>query len=280
MITSSRFQKKFKRHMPAIFPLLAAFVLLLSLNFTKNASSPEQCRLMVICKADRIAALLENSVRKIEKNDLVLYEDLIAEYDSARTCYASVEFFVEYYSPFDAHNFINPENISGNEGAGFRSIYLQLQSRNANVNKLLKDYRLLSAKFRDLERAYGEMEIKQPQLLAALNLQLQQMRRSSIFNDKRVDKMEQELCMSSLRGISEAMNYLAADTYYSLLLEESHNTLKECMNKASTLNGRTTDAAYFCSEIIDPVIEQMTQTIAPVPPGKESNVKYLLSQTR
>jgi hypothetical protein len=86
--------------------------------------------------------------------------------------------------------------------------------------------------------------------------------------------------MNSLIGISEGMNYLTNDAYYSLLLEESNKTLRECMNKVLMLEGRTTGAAYFCSEIIDPVIEQMAQTIPPENPDKSESVKYLLSQAR
>jgi hypothetical protein len=249
--------------MPAIFPLLTALILLLILSFNKEASPVDSCRLMAISKVGRIAALLESSIQRIEKNDRLLYKELLPEYDSAMSCYASIEFFVEYYSAFDAANYINPGNISDPGMAGFRCIQAQLQSRSANINKLLKDYRLLNARFRDLQRTYDEIEINQPQMLAALNLQLQRMRRFEISGDGKVDNAEQKLYMSALSGISEVMNYLASDAYYSLLLEESNTRLKECINKIARLKGMTVSASYFYSEMIDPVIEQMAHMETP-----------------
>src|ERR1700741_2136196 len=92
--------------------LLVLFVLSLTLmvSFSGNSSSasPEDlCRKFVLTNIDKIISDLKEAQEISQIDVKKKKKQLIKLYNKSRKHYKEIEFFIEYYSPFDAKYYIN-----------------------------------------------------------------------------------------------------------------------------------------------------------------------------
>jgi cytochrome c peroxidase len=166
---------------------VAASLIVSALAFTTLNSPKTQgefCRLMVLENINKIEQELSASLQLIKNKGVEVpsTEQLKQHYRIARKSYKEIEFFIEYYSPFEAKFYINGPLVPKLEleissvpfePQGFQVIEEVLFDKNkTDVNSLKKEYSLLIEKLAFLKQHYSTINIEPNKLNEALKLQL------------------------------------------------------------------------------------------------------------
>ena len=171
-----------------LFPLLLfSFIFLITFSFTQQNSSnnPEEfCRKIVLNNLDAIIKNVNESKQILESSAGVhqKIKKLKTCYHAARKNYKEIEFFIEYYSPFEAKFFINGPLVPkiemelGNKPfnpQGFQVIEENLfNASKTDFNNLKNEYALLAQKLNSLRQYYSAIVIEPDKIHEALQLQM------------------------------------------------------------------------------------------------------------
>jgi cytochrome c peroxidase len=170
----------------AIFPcILLCFFLIFAFTKKDPSITPEEfCRKLVIQNINGIIGELDAS-KKLLANGKPIHKtvkQLIARYHAARKYYKEIEFFIEYYSAFDAKFYINGPLVPKIEMEissvpidphGFQVLEENLfDAKKTNAAVLQNEYTLLLTKFSTLKEFYTTIHLERNKLEEALKLQL------------------------------------------------------------------------------------------------------------
>ncbi len=199
---------------------ISAFVLLLTsfLNTDTEKEVEKNCRKFVLTNISRVQEQIKAS-SAISTSTLGTQEKLKilkAQYRLARKYYKEIEFFVEYYSAYDAKYFINGPLVSKFEleyrgpviePHGFQVIEENLfDASKTDFEILKKEYSLLDAKFFYLENYYTTLPIEYPNLTEALRLQMIRIMCLTLNGyDCTINKEALTECASSIDGLGAVM---------------------------------------------------------------------------
>ena len=251
---------KVKRYRNFIFTVLVALVLSpFIISFTKQNSSPnaeEFCRLLVIKNLSAIISELEASsnVLKTEKSKAKKRKSLIDHYHTSRKYYKEIEFFSEYYSPFDSKFYINgplvPKiemEISGKPfpPQGFQVIEENLFDSGETDFKILeKEYALLTEKLKFLKEYYSTLRIENSKVQDAVKLQVIRIMCLTLNGyDCTINKESIIECSYALAGIQKIVS-----TYEGISdskNKELFSNLKQSLNASRKVLVRHKDSDSF-----------------------------------
>jgi cytochrome c peroxidase len=166
------------------FLLLLSLSITLMVSFSGNGSStsPEElCRNLVLTNIDKIIDGLEDTKEYSSTSKKNKLQNLIAQYHEIRKYYKEIEFFIEYYSVFDAKYYINGPLVPKHEielgptifePQGFQVIEECLFDTSKTDYKIIeKQAELLLNKFTSLKEYYSTITIELPNLTEALRLE-------------------------------------------------------------------------------------------------------------
>ena len=164
--------------------LAAGLLFFLSFSLKNSPRIPgEFCREMVLEKMGKMMAELSASLAIADQSDVPGTKNKLKEhYHSARRYYKQIEFFIEYYSPFEAKFFINGPLVPKVEmeissipfePQGFQVIEEQLFGpEQPDHARLKKEYALLLDKLDILKQHYASIGIEDNKLNEALKLEV------------------------------------------------------------------------------------------------------------
>lgn len=208
---------KFELVRKQLFMLLLFLVsLTMTVSFSGNSSSsPEElCRNFVLKNIDVIL----NSLKESQKpNYLINTGELIKQYHKARKSYKHIEFFIEYYSAFDAKYYINGPLVPKNEleygnqvfePMGFQVIeQILFETKKKDTSALRTQYDILIDKFTKLRTHYSTLIIERSNLTEAIRLELIRIMCLTLNGyDSTINKEISEECSYSLEGIQTLMS--------------------------------------------------------------------------
>ncbi|MDP1801788.1 MAG: cytochrome c peroxidase [Bacteroidota bacterium] len=257
----------------------------------KERSPEEFCREMVLKNITKIISSLktsENSINiKAEHADSLL----ILEYRRARKYYKEIEFFIEYYSAFDAKYFINGPLVPKNEiefgpivyePQGFQVIEDQLFSKDKfNSEELLKQYKLLSQKFDSLFEYYSTVTLEQANLNEALQLEVIRIMCLTLNGyDCTINKESLTECASSVSGIVKVLgaykNVPADSKVYKKAKDDLNNCIKQLLKDTDS---DKFDRLFFITRHLNPAYKNLTAFLVSMNvPSSQVNYAVKLKQ--
>lgn len=215
--------QKVKTYRNFIFTVLVTLVLSpFIISFTKQNSSPdaeEFCRILVLKNLSVIVSELETSsnILKTNQSQAKKIKELISHYHAARKYYKEIEFFTEYYSPFDSKFYINGPLVPKIEmeisaepfpPKGFQVIEENLFDRDKTDFKILEiEYALLTEKLKFLKEYYSTIRIESSKIQDALKLQVIRIMCLSLNGyDCTINKESISECSYALAGIQKIVS--------------------------------------------------------------------------
>lgn len=194
-------------------------------SFSGNSSSitPEElCRNLVLSHLEKIIDVLEDSKEECASLKKIKDKTLIQQYNEARQYYKEIEFFIEYYSTFDAKYYINGPLVLKNEieygpiifePAGFQVIEENLfDSKKTDFKTLQKQYDLLLDKLGKLKEYYSTITIEKPNVTEALRLQVIRIMCLTLNGyDCTINKLAIKECVYSINGLKTILSYYKTD---------------------------------------------------------------------
>jgi cytochrome c peroxidase len=232
---------RLKRAVTVCFVGTFSFFLFSFLKPDPTKEVENNCRKMVLDNIAQIkkhittsAAILTSALSREEK-----IRSLKNEYSIARKFYKEIEFFVEYYSSYDAKYFLNGPLVPKYEleyrgpvmpPHGFQVIEEALfDPDKTDMNVLKEEYELLDAKFFYLQNFYETLLIEETQLTEALRLQLIRIMCLTLNGyDCTINKATLSECASSIDGSVKAMNLFKVTAKENVKLNELITQLKLC----------------------------------------------------
>ncbi|WP_317898966.1 cytochrome-c peroxidase [Aurantibacillus circumpalustris] len=174
---------KIIRAAAALFLIIVALPLLVAFKQQNSSKSLEEfCRTKVSGSINEILIQLKSAKTILETSKSIKSTKLVKSYSKARKAYKEIEFFIEYYSAFDAKFFINGPLVPKIEleissepfpPRGFQVIEEILFSDDKiDSEGLTKEYDLLIQKFEFLKEHYSTINIEENKLHDALQLQI------------------------------------------------------------------------------------------------------------
>jgi cytochrome c peroxidase len=214
------------------------------ISFKKNSStdpSIDYCRKLVLNNSEKIITSLNGSVALLEKskNQKKVHSQLISQYRIARKLYKEIEFFIEYYSTFEAKYFINGPLIPKNEiefgpkiyqPQGFQVIEDFLFTKNKfNSEALIKQYKLLIQKFENLKEYYQTITIELSNLNEALQLEIVRVMCLTLNGyDCTINKEGLSECACSISGLIKILEVYETTTESKEYSNEAIKSLNSC----------------------------------------------------
>lgn len=194
-------------------------------SFSGNGSStsPEElCRKFVLNGMDKIISHLEEAREinqlKVKKRK----KSLIKLYNKARKHYKEIEFFIEYYSSFDAKYYINGPLVPKNEieygptifePMGFQVLEENLFSKETDFAEVNKQYEILIDKLTKLRDYYSTITIEKPNLTEALRLQVIRIMCLTLNGyDCTINKETTKECIYALNSLNTVLTYYSSDS--------------------------------------------------------------------
>lgn len=179
----------------------------------------ESCRLLVSRNISEIISSLEESVLVTTSNSgkKKKIKKLINLFHTAREKYKEIEFFIEYYSPFESKFFINGPLVPKIEleissipfpPQGFQVIEEALFDEEKNNLELLqKEYGLLISKFKFLQEYYTTLSMEESKIKDALKLQLIRIMTLTLNGyDCTINKEATTECSFAIHGIEKMLS--------------------------------------------------------------------------
>ncbi|PBQ31866.1 cytochrome-c peroxidase [Sphingobacteriaceae bacterium] len=238
---------KVKSYRRFIFTCLVILVLSpFIISFTKqnsSANTEEFCRVLVLKNLSGIISELGASadVLRTEQSKSKRSKKLIGHYHAARSYYKQIEFFTEYYSPFDSKFYINgplvPKiemEISGKPfpPQGFQVIEENLfDAGKTDFEVLEREYSLLIAKLSVLKEYYSTIRIERPKIQDALKLQVIRIMCLTMNGyDCTINKESNVECSYALDGIEKIISTYSetSDSETKKLFSKLKHTLGSC----------------------------------------------------
>lgn len=228
----------FKRIIFAAFLLLLVFPLMFSFKQQNSSTYTEEfCRILVSRNISEIIKNLEESteILKSGKSQEKKMAALIKHYRYARKYYKEIEFFTEYYSPFDSKFYINGPLVPKIEmeissqpfpPQGFQVIEETLfDPDKLDFSILRKEYGLLISKLSFLKEHYSTINIEKNKIQDALKLQIIRIMCLTLNGyDCTVNKESITECAYALGGLEKILiTYKESadpkqDEFYSVLI--------------------------------------------------------------
>jgi cytochrome c peroxidase len=253
------------------FAILSFCILILIASFSDkelNTTPEELCRTSVLYNITEIITSLEKSKQLLSaknrssKNN----NDLILEYTAARKYYKEIEFFVEYYSPFDSKYYINGPLVPKNdiefgpqifEPMGFQVIEENLFIKSkTNIEVLNTQYQLLITKFKELKDYYTSITIDKANLEEALRLQLIRTMCLTLNGyDCTINKATLKECTYSFNGLINVFNNFSntATEQEKELLSKVQNNFTFTLNYLrKNTNSDNFNRLHFTTKYLNP----------------------------
>jgi cytochrome c peroxidase len=258
--------KIFKRN---LVPLFLLFLLFLFSFSSSKTTTEEECRKLVIENLNEIIQSLNQS-KKIVTSKLSVNKKLnrlITHYHAARRRYKEIEFFVEYYSPFEAKFFINGPLVPKIEleissiafnPQGFQVLEENLFDRKKTDFVVLeKEYAHLILKLSFLKDYYLTISLEQSKVEDALKLQFIRMMCLTLNGyDCTVNKESILETAYSIEGIEKIIrNYKGLcisqgqQTNYKELITSLNNCRKRLLKN---IDSDSFDRLWFNTEFLNP----------------------------
>jgi cytochrome c peroxidase len=207
----------------SIILLVFAVIFLLpgfGLKTTVAPSVTGKTRVFVMDNIERVIGELKASQEIIVSGSVSAFrsKELIERYRLARKYYKQIEFFLEYYSPFESKYFINGPLVQKVEmeissepfpPRGFQVIEESLYDNTATNPTMLKnEYDLLITKFEFLKTHYATIVIEREKIFEALKLELIRIMCLTLNGyDCTINKEAVVEAEYSLRGIEAILNF-------------------------------------------------------------------------
>lgn len=255
--------------------IVFACSLALLVSFSGKNSSlgiEEFCRKYVLKNMEEVIKHLEASDKLISEgsNSTKKIKQLIAGYQNARKYYKEIEFFIEYYSAFDAKYYINGPLVTKFEieyapqvfsPHGFQVIEELLFGESKFDSVALKnEHRLLLSKFSTLKEYYATIIISESNLTEALKLEL--IRIMSLTLNGYDCTINKENILETQYAINGIINILS--TYKNSAPENNYvplmNSLKNCIKTLKkNPNSDSFNRLSFITKDINPAYKLMIQ---------------------
>jgi cytochrome c peroxidase len=267
-----RLHKKVKCPFLAI---LLSVTLLITVSFSNKApsSTEELCRENILDHVTTISRDLEMSLQTLSqiKNTKKKRKKLIEHYHSARRSYKQIEFFIEYYSAFDAKYYINGPLVPKYEiefgpqifePMGFQVIEEILFSNSEiNFSNLEKQYQHLLQKFIRIKDYYTNITIEQNKITEALRIEIIRVMCLNLNGyDCTINKEALTECAHALNGISTITSLFASNTSLKLSNEYINlsNSLKSCTNYLQKNNDSDKfNRLLFITDFLNPLYNNL-----------------------
>lgn len=250
--------------------LLIGIPFVVSFKQYVNLASPEEhCRNMVLENTSKIISSLHASENIINTKNSNAGSLLILEYRQARRYYKEIEFFIEYYSAFDAKYFINGPLIPKKEfelpqvfePQGFQVIEDLLYTKNKfDSNKLLKQYTLLIQKFETLKEYYSTITIEKANLNESLQLEIIRIMCLTLNGyDCTINKENLTECASSASGIIKILEAYKNTGVNTALFKKVKSNLNACIKQLlKNTDSYKFDRLYFITRNLNPAYKDLT----------------------
>lgn len=228
--------------------LIIAFISFILLAFNKkNKNSVEQCKMYIEHEADSLIFFFGRSLVLIDSLEgTAALERLKDLYFKQRKHYKHIECFVEYYSPHDAKYFINGPLVKKSELEYGKKVYdprgfqviesLLFAEGTIDCKSIRQEYIFLTEAFRSLKNRMASLNLDEGRIMDMVQFQLYRIACLNLNGyDATVLKNNPQEAAWALEGCRSL----------SLLLIESHGSLKLLYEKAITTAAETNDNITF-----------------------------------
>lgn len=260
-----------------IFLILLILIVPATLSFKHaSSSSPveEFCRLQVSDNISNIITDLQ-SCKKVLSSGLAKEkktDQLIKLYRHARSSYKEIEFFIEYYSPFDSKFYINGPLVPKIEmeissqpfpPQGFQAIEEALfDPDKTDLEVLAKEYDLLLTKFTFLKNYYSTLRIEQSKIQDALKLQVIRIMCLTLNGyDCTINKESITECAYAIHGMQKILasyKRTISTKEQSFLLNDLFHALKAARKKLlKNTDSDSFDRLAFITEHMNPLYKKL-----------------------
>jgi cytochrome c peroxidase len=257
----------------AFFVVCVTPVVLSFKKIDKQQEPTEFCRKVVLQNTDKIIASLQNSLKVLEDQNLLKIPapKLISEYRIARKYYKEIEFFIEYYSAFDAKYFINGPLVPKNEiefgptiyePTGFQVIEDQLFTKEKfKTEEILDQYKFLIKKFQSLKEYYSTITIELPNLNEALQLEVIRIMCLTLNGyDCTINKESLTECSYSINGILTILGSYENIHNSKKQIKETKKWLSKCAKQLlKDPDSDKFDRLYFITRYLNPTYKDLTE---------------------
>lgn len=254
--------------------LLSIAVIPFVLSFHSNSGEQaltETCRLYITGHLSDINLSLDRSARILqETNPSEKKRQLISEYRKQRKAYKEIEFFIEYYSAFDAKFFINGPLIPKSdieygarvyEPQGFQVMEdLLFSEGHFNAQELQIQIRLLKEKLSELRIYYSTITIDAANIREALQLQMIRISCLTLNGyDCTINKESLPENAASLDGIHSAMKFFRSISGSTPSYKRACKDLSVCRKKLlAKKNSDSFDRLGFLSSYLNPAYTSLS----------------------
>jgi cytochrome c peroxidase len=269
-------QKSGRRIILLIVLLLFALPIFFCFKQQNSSNHMEEfCRVYVVKNITEIISQLKASKAVLESDKNKKVKILTKHYSEARKFYKEIEFFIEFYSGFDAKFYINGPLVPKIEleissepfqPQGFQVIEeILFDPTKLDFNLLAKEYDLLLSKFEFLKEYYATINIEQNKLHDALKLEVIRIMCLTLNGyDCTINKESTIECSHALKGFEVILNEYRKN---DLLTEEQKNLLNSSLRliKSSQKelkkhrNSDTFNRLDFMTEFLNPLYGKLQE---------------------
>lgn len=277
--------RNIKKFFIALIAFGFLFLIIVSFSGTGSSDSPEElCRKFVLNNIDQVIGQLETSKKSKVRANINQHQQL---YRKARKSYKEIEFFIEYYSFFDAKYYINGPLVLKNEieygptifePAGFQVIEENLFADEKTDSTILnKQYNLLIDKFSELKKYYSTVIIEKPNLAEALRLEVIRVMCLTLNGyDCTINKENTIEAAHALNGVGKALGFLKTNSPGAIpvYFKTANEALVKCVNNLrSCTNSDNFNRLKFIVRYCNPFYNKLCGCIESMNPGS-SLVNY------
>ncbi len=265
----------------------ASLPLLVSFSGNGSSASPEElCRKLVLTNIEKIIDELEDAQKLSGLSAKKKQKKLIKLYNKSRKHYKEIEFFIEYYSTFDAKYYINGPLVPKSEiefgptvfePMGFQVLEENLFSKAPDFKIIDKQYEILSDKFAKLRDYYSTITIDRSNLTEALRLQVIRVMCLTLNGyDCTVNKETTKECVYVLNSLNIVLSYYNLETN-STPFAEMNSLIKrsiELLNKNP--DSDKFDRLNFTANYLQPLYLSVCNCVEELNAGR-SQVNYAVN---
>lgn len=239
----------------------------------EEISIEESCRLYILEHISEIIKDLDQSIKIV---DLPLTQSdklrqLTEKYHHSRKHYKKIEFFAEYYSPFEMKYFVNGPlvkkfdiEVSSQiyEPQGFQVIEeILFTEGEKDLEKLKKQYTLLQSKLEELKIYYSIITLETNKITESLKLEVIRIMCLTMNGyDCTINKETITETIYSLKGINHILTLIQHKQPPNAAITNAYTKvdlkIKQCISKlSSNTNSDTFDRLTFEKQFLDPTFK-------------------------
>ncbi len=256
-----------------LFGILITFLIVAFKEKPKNDDCETFCRQLILRNLDEIALALNQSTELINNDSPInkKINTLKEKYHAARVAYKKIEFFIEYYSAFEAKFYINGPLVPKIEMEissepfyphGFQVLEENLfDDEKLDPLTLKNEYVLLHKKINALSEYYTTLQLEQNKIEEAIKLQFIRLMSLTMNGyDCTINKEAIKETAHVIEGLEEFLKFYETKSKTfdaSKIYKQLLNTLKQCIKQLKkNPNSDTFNRLDFVTNFLNPAYIQ------------------------